>query len=113
MHRISSRRIRDGSLNRREGWILCIPGHSGGRHFHLRRDSLLQRMNCMIHRGKKLKPEDQTRLDGAIGALESALSAEDLPRMRSASEDLERLLNAVGSYVNPSEGEHDDGAFDA
>ena len=62
---------------------------------------------------KKLKPEDQTRLDGAIGALESALSAEDLPRMRSASEDLERLLNAVGSYVNPSEGEHDDGAFDA
>ncbi len=62
---------------------------------------------------KKLKAEDQTRLDDAVRALESAVQSSDEYRIRTASEDLERLLNAAGAYVNPTEGENDDGAFDA
>ena len=62
---------------------------------------------------KKLKAEDQSRLDEAVRALESAVQSSDEYRIRTASEDLERLLNATGAYVNPPEGENDDGAFDA
>ena len=34
-------------------------------------------------------------------------------RIRTASEDLERILQAAGTYVSQPEGENDDGAYDA
>ena len=61
---------------------------------------------------KKLKEEDQHRMDEAIRALEDAIQADDEYRMRTASEDLDRLLQAAGTYTSTPEGENEDGSFD-
>ena len=62
---------------------------------------------------KKLKEEDRSRLDASVSELESAVSSGIENRIRTASEDLERILQAAGTYVSQPEGENDDGAYDA
>ena len=62
---------------------------------------------------KKLKDEDRNRLDGSVSALEEALKSGDEYRIKSASEDLDRILRSVGTYASSPEGENDDGAYDA
>ena len=62
---------------------------------------------------KKLKEEDRSRLAASVSELESAVSSGIENRIRTASEDLERILQAAGTYVSQPEGENDDGAYDA
>ena len=62
---------------------------------------------------KKLKEEDRSRLDASVSELESAVFSGIENRIRTASEDLERILQAAGTYVSQPEGENDDGAYDA
>ena len=78
-----------------------------------RKDAAESLLNQAKKARKKLKEEDRSRMDGAISSLESALKSEDEARIRSASEEVETLLQAVGTYVSTPEGENDDGAFDA
>lgn len=63
--------------------------------------------------GKKLKEDDKTRLNTSVSALEDALKANDEYRIKTASEDLDRVLQSVGTYTSAPEGENDDGAYDA
>ena len=62
---------------------------------------------------KKLKEEDRSRLDASIAALEDALKDGSEQRIRTASEDLDRILRSVGTYTSAPEGGNDDGAYDA
>jgi len=78
-----------------------------------RKDAAESLLNQAKKARKKLKEEDRSRMDGAISALESAIQSEDEARIRAASEEVETLLRAVGTYVSDPEGENDDGAFDA
>ncbi len=61
---------------------------------------------------KKLSAEDKTRLDTFVSALESAVASGDEYRIRTASEDLDRMLRSVGSYSDHGEGTGEDGAYD-
>jgi len=63
--------------------------------------------------GKKLKEEDKVRLNASVTALEDALKTNDEYRIKTASEDLDRVLQSVGTYTSAPEGENDDGAYDA
>ena len=63
--------------------------------------------------GKKLKEDDKTRLNTSVSALEDALKANDEYRIKTASDDLDRVLQSVGTYTSAPEGENDDGAYDA
>ncbi len=62
---------------------------------------------------KKLKSEDQSLLDQAVGSLESAVSSKVEYRIRSAMEELEKCLQNCGAYVHPAEGKNEDGSYDA
>ncbi len=77
------------------------------------RDSAENLLNQARRAKKKLKDEDKSRLDASISSLEDALKAGDEYRIRTASEDLDRVLRSVGTYASTPEGENDDGAFDA
>ena len=55
---------------------------------------------------------DRSRLDPAVSALEDALRGDNEQRIRSASDDLDRILRSAGAYVSSPEGENDDGAYD-
>ena len=55
---------------------------------------------------------DVVELSGRMQELESALKSDDNLRIRNASESLETLLRAAGSYVSNPEGENEDGSFD-
>ena len=61
---------------------------------------------------KKLSEADKTRLDTYVSALESAVSSGELYRIRSASDDLDRMLRSVGSYTDHTENAGEDGAYD-
>lgn len=63
--------------------------------------------------GKKLKNEDKARLNASVSVLEDALKTNDEYRIKTASEDLDRVLQSVGTYTSAPEGENDDGAYDA
>ena len=45
--------------------------------------------------------------------MEAALKDGNEQQIRSASEDLDRILRSVGTYASAPEGENDDGAYDA
>ncbi len=62
---------------------------------------------------KKLKDEDRSRLDAAIRTLEEALKSGDSQRIRTASEEMDRILRSVGTWASDPEGINDDGAWDA
>ena len=76
------------------------------------RDTAETLLNQAKRARKKLKAEDQSRLDGAISALEEALRGKDDYRIRTASEDLDTLLRSVGTYTSTPEGGNDDGSYD-
>ena len=61
---------------------------------------------------KKMNDGDRSRLDPAVSALEDALRGDNEQRIRSASDDLDRILRSAGAYVSSPEGENDDGAYD-
>ena len=77
------------------------------------RDAAESLLNQARKAKKKLKDEDKSRLEGSISALEAALKDGNEQRIRSASEDLDRILRSVGTYASAPEGENDDGAYDA
>ena len=77
------------------------------------RDAAESLLNQARKAKKKLKDEDKSRLEGSISALETALKDGNEQRIRSASEDLDRILRSVGTYASAPEGENDDGAYDA
>ena len=77
------------------------------------KDAAENLLNQARRAAKKLKAEDRSRLDGAITSLEDALRSGDDFRIRTASEDLDTLLRAAGTYATSPEGENDDGAYDA
>ena len=77
------------------------------------RDAAESLLNQARKAKKKLKDEDKSRLEGSVSALEDALKDGNEQRIRSASEDLDRILRSVGTYASAPEGENDDGAYDA
>ena len=77
------------------------------------RDAAESLLNQARKAKKKLKDENKSRLEGSISALEAALKDGNEQRIRSASEDLDRILRSVGTYASAPEGENDDGAYDA
>ena len=77
------------------------------------RDAAESLLNQARKAKKKLKDEDKSRLEGSISALEVALKDGNEQRIRSASEELDRILRSVGTYASAPEGENDDGAYDA
>ena len=50
---------------------------------------------------------------GICSVLEEALKDGNEQRIRTASEDLDRILRSVGTYTSAPEGGNDDGAYDA
>ena len=78
----------------------------------LQRDAAESLLSQARRTRKKLKDDDQRRLDGAIQSLENALQGDNDFQIRTASEDLESLLRAAGTYVNTPEGENEDGSYD-
>ena len=77
------------------------------------RDTAESLLNQARKARKKLKDEDRSRLDASIAALEDALKDGNEQRIRTASEDLDRILRSVGTYTSAPEGGNDDGAYDA
>ena len=76
------------------------------------RDRAESMLNQAKRARKKLKNEDQTRLDQTVSALEEALRTNDENRIRSASDSLDSVLRSAGTYATQPEGENDDGAYD-
>ncbi len=76
------------------------------------KDSAESLLNQARKARKKLKDNDQRRLDDAISMLEAALKSEEEGRIRTASEELKRCLEACGTYIHSTEGENDDGSYD-
>ena len=76
------------------------------------KDSAENLLNQARRARKKLKDEDRTRLDGAVSALEEALRGSDEYRIKTASEDLDRILQSVGTYTSTPDGENEDGSYD-
>ena len=60
---------------------------------------------------RKLKGDDKRRLNDAIKALEDAIKSGSEYSIKTASEDLETLLQAAGQYAEPEE-TNDDGTLD-
>ena len=77
------------------------------------RDTAENLLNQAKRARKKLKEEDQSRLDRSVSSLEDALRAGDEYRIKTASEELDTVLRSVGTYASSPEGENDDGAYDA
>ena len=77
------------------------------------RDAAESLLNQARKTRKKLKDEDRSRLDASIATLEDALKDGNEQRIRTASEDLDRILRSVGTYTSTPEGGNDDGAYDA
>ena len=77
------------------------------------RDAAESLLNQARKTRKKLKDEDRLRLDASIAALEDALKDGNEQRIRTASEDIDRILRSVGTYTSAPEGGNDDGAYDA
>ena len=77
------------------------------------RDAAENLLNQARRAKKKLKPEDRSRLDSSVSALEEALKSNDEYRIKAASGDLDTILRSVGTYTSSPEGENDDGAYDA
>ena len=77
------------------------------------RDTAENLLNQAKRARKKLKEEDQSRLDRSVSSLEDALRASDEYRIKTASEELDNVLRSVGTYASSPEGENDDGAYDA
>ena len=77
------------------------------------RDAAESLLNQARKAKKKLKDEDKSRLESSVSALEDALKDGNEQRIRSASEDLDRILRSVGTYASAPEVENDDGAYDA
>lgn len=76
------------------------------------RDAAENLLNQARRARKKLKDEDRSRLDVSVSALEEALRGSDVFRVKTASEDLDRVLRSVGTYTAPPEDKNDDGAYD-
>ena len=77
------------------------------------RDAAESMLNQARKTRKKLKDEDRSRLDASIAELEDALKDGNEQRIRTASEDIDRILRSVGTYTSAPEGGNDDGAYDA
>jgi molecular chaperone DnaK len=77
------------------------------------RDAAESLLNQARKTRKKLKDEDRSRLDASIAELEDALKDGNEQRIRTASEDIDRILRSVGTYTSAPEGGNDDGAYDA